>query len=165
MATEVDGSNPLVRSRTSAAEELDEFPSAPTRRSLRRVLPGASLAVDGRPVAPVEVAVGAVGRGRGLLGRDVIHGALVLWPTSSVHTFAMVQPIDVAFCDRRWRVVAVRRLPPRRVSRPRPSARLVVEAAATAFDAWGLRPGSHLAIVPGPDPDHAVASSGRRRGG
>lgn len=162
MATEVDGSNPLVRSRTSAAEELDAFPGAPTRRSLRRILPGASLVVDGRPVAPVEVASGAVARGRGLLGRDVIVGALVLWPTSSVHTFAMVEPIDVAFCDRRWRVVTVRRLPPGRVTRPRPNSRLVVEAAASSFDGWGLGPGSRLAIAPGPVLGHPAASPGRR---
>jgi len=97
-------------------------------------------------VAPVEVADGFGARGRGLLGRDGIDGAMLLAPAGSVHTFAMRFTIDVALCDRSLRVVAVRTLPPSRLTRPRMRARAVVEAEAGAFARWQLRPGSQLSI-------------------
>ena len=99
-------------------------------------------------MAPAEVADGFRSRGRGLLGRDGIDGAFLLSPASSVHTFGMRFTIDVALCDRSMRVVAVRRLAPGRMTRPRRRARLVVEAEAGSFDRWGLRPGSQLWLGP-----------------
>lgn len=104
------------------------------------------LRVHGRTVAPLEVAQGFGPRGRGLLGRDEIEGALFLDSVSSIHTFGMRFAIDVAFCDRAGWVHDVRWLPPGRVSRPRWRARTVLEAEAGAFERWGLRPGSRLEV-------------------
>lgn len=116
------------------------------------------LVVDGRAVAPAEVASGPTGRGRGLLGRDGVTGAFVL-RAGSVHTIGMRFALDVAFCARtgrppagpggeaELRVVAVATLPPGRISRPRGRARHVVEAAAGSFSAWGLGPGSRVQVV------------------
>jgi uncharacterized membrane protein (UPF0127 family) len=104
------------------------------------------LIVDGRAVAPLEVAVGALARARGLLGRDGIEGALLLRPAGSVHTFGMRFPIDVALCTRDLRVVRVRMLPPGRLTLPRREVHVVVEAAAGAFTAWGLDAGGQLRI-------------------
>jgi len=85
-------------------------------------------------------------RTRGLLGRDGIEGAILLRPERSVHTIRMRFAIDVAFCDRDLRVVDVVTMAPNRVGRPRVSARAVVEAAAGAFEAWGVVPGSRLGV-------------------
>ncbi|MGI8755518.1 MAG: DUF192 domain-containing protein [Acidimicrobiales bacterium] len=110
------------------------------------------LSVDGTAVAAVEVATSRRTRARGLLGRTGVDGALVLAPASSVHTFAMAFPIDVAFCRRTDRpgaflVDAVRTLPPSRMTRPRIRARMVIEAEAGAFSRWGLVRGSRVEIV------------------
>jgi uncharacterized membrane protein (UPF0127 family) len=108
------------------------------------------LVVDGRIVAPIEMTAGFGERGRGLLGRDGADGALLLRRTSSIHTLGMRFSIDVAFCDRDLTVVAVRRLDPGHLSRPRLHARTVIEAEAGAFDRWGLRPGSCLGVISEP---------------
>ncbi|MEO8476979.1 MAG: DUF192 domain-containing protein [Actinomycetota bacterium] len=73
-------------------------------------------------------------RDRGFLPPD--H-AMLFPRCRSVHTFGMRFPITVAFVDARWRVVAVRRLPPGRLAWPRLGARSVVECPAGA----DLRPG------------------------
>jgi uncharacterized membrane protein (UPF0127 family) len=106
------------------------------------------LVVDGRDVAPVEIATSGRARRRGLLGRSGLTGAFVLRPAASVHTFGMRFAIDVACCDRSGVVVAVRTLPPGRVTRPRPLARTVIEAEAGAFARWGLAVGSTVRVAP-----------------
>ena len=45
-------------------------------------------------------------------------------------------------------MVAVRTLPHGRMTRPRPGARLVVEAEAGAFARWALTPGSRISLGP-----------------
>jgi uncharacterized membrane protein (UPF0127 family) len=108
------------------------------------------LLVDGRPVAPLEVAADRRARARGLLGRDEVAGALWLEPVRSVHTFGMRISLDVALCDASGRVLRViAPLPPRRVTVPRRGVRTVVEAGAGAFARWGLTPGSQLSAGPG----------------
>lgn len=104
---------------------------------------------DGEVLAALEVAEGAAGRARGLLGRDGIEGAILIRPARSVHTLGMRFPIDVAFCDRDMTVVDTVRMPRHRVGRPRLRACCVVEAEAGAFDRWALRPGDHLEIKGG----------------
>ena len=104
------------------------------------------LLCDGRRVAPLELAISLAARSRGLLGRDGIEGAILLHPTSSVHTLRMRFPIDVAFCDRDLRVIGAITMAPNRVGRPRLGARSVLEAHADAFQAWGLKAGSQLGI-------------------
>ncbi len=103
---------------------------------------------DGPPVArvPLEIATSYRARTTGLLGRDSLDGALLLSPANSVHTFRMRMPIDVAYLDRRLRVLAVRTMPPGRLGRPRLRARHVLEAEAGAMKGWGLRVGARLSI-------------------
>ncbi|MFI2423879.1 DUF192 domain-containing protein [Streptomyces sp. NPDC018955] len=95
---------------------------------------------------PLEVAASYRARTRGLLGRDSLDGALLLSPANSVHTFRMRMPIDVAYLDRRLRVIAVRTMPPGRLGLPRPRARHVLEAEAGAMEGWGLRVGARVEV-------------------
>ncbi|GHE95112.1 hypothetical protein GCM10018789_25310 [Streptomyces werraensis] len=87
---------------------------------------------------PLEIAASYRARTRGLLGRESLEGALLLSPANSIHTFRMRMPIDVAYLDRRLRVLDVRTMPPGRLGRPRVRARHVVEAEAGAMAGWGL---------------------------
>jgi uncharacterized membrane protein (UPF0127 family) len=104
------------------------------------------LVVDGRVQAPVEVVSGSWARSRGLLGRDGLTGALWLQPCRQVHTFGMRFSVDVAYVDRRGRVLAVHRMSPGRLARPHLRARAVVEAEAGAFAAWSLAPESTVRV-------------------
>ncbi|MFC9848797.1 DUF192 domain-containing protein [Streptomyces sp. NPDC060223] len=98
---------------------------------------------------PLELAESARARGRGLLGRDGIEGALLLSPANSVHTLGMRFAIDVAQLDREFRVLAVRTMRPGRVGLPRPRARHVLEAEAGAMERWGVRRGVRLVVQAG----------------
>lgn len=83
---------------------------------------------------------------RGLLGREAIKGALVLMPCRQVHTLGMRAPLDVAFCDAGGTVLRVDTLGTWRVSRVVWRSRFVVEAAAGAFERWGIQPGQALEV-------------------
>ena len=104
------------------------------------------LVREGEVLASVEVAQRPRQRVRGLLGRDVVEGGMVLRPCRQVHTVGMRFPIDVAFCDRDGRVLRVATVPPWRLTRPVWRAGFVIEAAAGAFDRWRLRPGDHVEV-------------------
>jgi uncharacterized membrane protein (UPF0127 family) len=106
------------------------------------------LVRDGEVLGPLEIATSFRDRSRGLLGRDGIEGALLLRPALSVHTFRMRFPIDVAFCDRRMRVIDTVTMAPNRPGRPRLRARSVLEAEAGAFRRWGLAKGDQLDVRP-----------------
>ncbi len=95
----------------------------------------------------VEVAVAPVARVRGLLGRDGLDGALLIPRCHGVHTLGMRFAIDVAFLDRRGRVVAVV-APMRRwrLGRMRVRAAQVLEAEAGAFDRWTLAVGDVVEV-------------------
>jgi uncharacterized membrane protein (UPF0127 family) len=95
----------------------------------------------------LEIAGSYRARTKGLLGRDSIDGAILLSPANSVHTFRMRMSIDVAYLDRRLRVIAVRTMRPGLLGMPRLRARHVVEARAGVMDEWGVRPGALLEIV------------------
>lgn len=102
---------------------------------------------DGDVLASLEVASGPVGRGRGLLGRDALDGALLLMPAMSVHTLGMRFPIDVAYCDAELQVLAmVPGMRPWRMGAPRLKARAVIEAEAGMFERWKLRVGDQLEV-------------------
>jgi uncharacterized membrane protein (UPF0127 family) len=101
---------------------------------------------EGAVTVPLEIAASYRARTRGLLGRDSLDGAMLLSPASSVHTFRMRMPIDVAYLDRHLRVVAVRTMPPGRLGRPRLRARHVLEAEAGAMARWGLRVGVRVSF-------------------
>lgn len=136
---------------------------------LRLAGPGGSDHREGRPDdagrtngpgIPLEIAASYRARTRGLLGRTGITGALLLTPAASVHTLGMRFPIDVAYLDRRMRVLAVRTMPPGRLGRPRLRARHVLEAEAGAMAAWGLVPGSTVTVETA-----AQTKTGRSAGG
>ncbi|MEV5152840.1 DUF192 domain-containing protein [Streptomyces werraensis] len=95
---------------------------------------------------PLEIAASYRARTRGLLGRESLEGALLLSPANSIHTFRMRMPIDVAYLDRRLRVLDVRTMPPGRLGRPRVRARHVVEAEAGAMAVWGLDVGAVVEV-------------------
>jgi uncharacterized membrane protein (UPF0127 family) len=86
---------------------------------------------------------------RGLLGRDGLEGALLLRPANSVHSIGMRFDLDVAFLDQDGVVLRTVRLRRHRATRIVPRARSVLEAEAGAFEAWGLRAGDRLVVVPG----------------
>ncbi|WP_328659137.1 DUF192 domain-containing protein [Streptomyces sp. NBC_00334] len=102
--------------------------------------PGAGVRV------PLEVAASYRARSKGLLGRSAVDGAMLLTPASGVHTFRMRIPIDVAYLDRRFTVVAVRTMRPGRLGLPRLRSRHVLEAEAGAMAGWGLRVGVRVEI-------------------
>jgi hypothetical protein len=100
----------------------------------------------GRLLPRVWRASNAWERLRGLLGRAPLgpDEALLIEPCSSVHTFGMRYPIDLAYLDRHGRVLrVVPRVRPRRLS-ARPGARATLEMAAGAAEVLGLRPGERL---------------------
>lgn len=103
--------------------------------------------VTGERIARCERAHSFAERSRGLLGRDGVDGVLLLDPASSVHTFGMRFPIDVAFCDRGLQVLAIVTMQRNRLGRPRLRSRVVLEAEAGNFAHWGVRVGDRLAVV------------------
>jgi len=108
----------------------------------------ASLVRGGEVLGPLEVASDPAARLKGLLGRDGIDGALLLPGCRSVHTLGMRFAIDVAFLDRRGRVVGlVAPMRRWRVGRARWRARQVLEAEAGAFERWHLALGDLLEFL------------------
>ena len=108
-----------------------------------------TLLVEGdewRRVAALVVADSSAARMRGLLGLDGTDSAMLLTPASSIHTFGMRFAIDAGFCRPDLTVVTTLRLVPQRVTRPRRGVTHVIEAAAGAFDRWGVRAGTRLAV-------------------
>lgn len=95
---------------------------------------------------PLEIAASYRARRKGLLGRDSVDGAMLLSPANSVHTFRMRMAIDVAYLDRRMKVLAVRTMPPGRLGMPRLRARHVLEAKAGAMARWGVRVGIRVEV-------------------
>ena len=112
----------------------------------------------------VEVTQSRAERMRGLRGRDRLasgHGLLI--PNArSVHTFGMRLPIEVAFLDETMKVIAVRRMRPGRLGRPRIRARHVLECTLGE----GPSPGERLTVPGGrgPTPIYSSLPPGRERG-
>ncbi|MFE9613683.1 DUF192 domain-containing protein [Streptomyces sp. NPDC006012] len=103
----------------------------------------------GEVSVPLEIAASYRARTHGLLGREAVHGAIMLSPAGSVHTFGMRIPIDVAYLDRRLNVIAVRTMKPGRLGLPRLRSRHVLEAEAGAMAGWGVRAGGTVEITAG----------------
>ncbi|MGZ4132064.1 MAG: DUF192 domain-containing protein [Actinomycetota bacterium] len=101
-------------------------------------------------------------RVRGLRGTERLDDGegLLLERCRSVHTFAMRFPIDAVLLDRRWRVVRVVRMRPRRLLLPRLGVRHVLEVAEGAGPRPGLRLRSSPA-GPGSRPTPGAQSSDR----
>lgn len=102
------------------------------------------LLVDGRDVAPVEIARTNRQRRRGLLGREGLEGGFVLSPCRQVHTYRMRFDLDVAYLDRHGDVLVVRPLPRGSMGPLRWRSRSILEAEAGAFASWGLSPESRV---------------------
>lgn len=106
------------------------------------------LVVDGRAVAPLEIASTARERGRGLLGRTGLEGALWLLGCRHVHSMRMKFAIDVADIDASGTVVAVQVLRPNRFARFHWRTRSVLEAEAGSFAEWGISAGVVISVSP-----------------
>ncbi len=115
------------------------------------------LVVDGRPVAALEVARTRRARGRGLLGRDGIDGALWLPGVRSVHAIGMRFALDVAWIGADGRVVRIATLPPGRLTGWHRAAGML-EAERGAFARWSLDVGSRV------DPVDGDSAAARRDG-
>ncbi|MGX9883841.1 DUF192 domain-containing protein [Streptomyces sp. NPDC002276] len=100
----------------------------------------------GAVAVPLEFATSYRARTKGLLGRDGIDGAMLLSPASSVHTFRMRFPIDVAYLNRKLEVVAVHTMRPGRLGLPRVRSRHVLEAEAGVMAGWGVRVGVRVTV-------------------
>jgi uncharacterized protein len=112
---------------------------------------GLRNARTGLPIATnVMTAFDSATRRRGLLGRDSLPAgdAMVIAPSSLVHTFGMRFPIDVLFVARSGLVLKARRaLPPRRIA-GRLGSFAVVELAVGQIDASGTRAGDTVVVTP-----------------
>ncbi len=104
------------------------------------------LVVDGIDVAHAEIAATPAARRKGLLQRDSIDGAMWFPGIRAVHTMRMRFTIDVAHVGPDGRVLGMRTMKPNHLGRWNPGAAGVLEAAAGAFDTWGLRPGSKISV-------------------
>jgi len=120
-------------------------PDDPVPATRRGSVGGSWLVRDGVVLASLEVAHGARGRAKGLLGRDGIDGAILLDPCRSVHTLGMRFVIDVAFCTHDLEVVRLVTLPPGRAAVSLRS-RCAIEAAGGAMGEWGVRVGDRFEI-------------------
>jgi len=88
-------------------------------------------------------------RRKGLLDHDSLAdgSAMIIAPTSAIHTFAMRFAIDVMFVSRDGRVLKVRRhVKPRRLAAAW-RAFAVVELAAGAAERSDTRPGDQLQLT------------------
>ena len=104
------------------------------------------LVRDGEVLAAAELASSRRARGKGLLGRDGIDGAIVLRPCRQVHTIGMRFPIDVAYLDESGVVIKTLQMHRHRVGIPVWRGSHVIEAEAGAFARWGLRVGDVIDI-------------------
>jgi hypothetical protein len=107
-----------------------------------------SLLVDGNRVAGLEIAATARARGKGLLGRTGLDGALLLRPCRHVHTMRMKFTIDVANLDKTGTVISVETLRPNRFARFHRRTRTIVEAEGGAFAAWDVKAGVLIRALP-----------------
>ncbi len=104
------------------------------------------LVTEGRVLASCESATQRRTKGRGLLGRDSIEGALVLTNCRWVHTLGMRFALDVAYLDEKGIVVKTVHMRRQRVGAPVWRARAVIEAQEGAFGRWGLRVGDVVEV-------------------
>jgi uncharacterized membrane protein (UPF0127 family) len=104
------------------------------------------LVTEGRVLASCESPIDRRSRGRGLLGRDGIEGAMVLTSCRWVHTVGMRFPLDVAYVDGNGVVVKTVHMHRHRIGAPVWRAKAVIEAQEGAFGRWGLRVGDVVEI-------------------
>ena len=112
-------------------------------------------AYTGVPLATtVEAAFDSASRKRGLLGRDGLarRHAIVIAPTSAIHTFFMRFAIDVVFAAKDGTVVALRKsLRPWRIA-VAPRAFCAIELEAGSIDRDSVAVGDRLVVRTGASP-------------
>jgi uncharacterized protein len=104
------------------------------------------LVTEGRVLASCESVTQRRAKGRGLLGRESIEGAMVLSGCRWVHTLGMRFALDVAYVDEKGIVVKTVHMRRNRVGAPVWRARTVIEAQEGAFGRWGLRVGDVVEV-------------------
>ncbi len=104
------------------------------------------LVSNGTVLASAEHATSHADRGKGLLGRTSIEGAMVFDRTRWVHTIGMKFAIDVAHLDADGVVIRISHMPPNRIGSFVHKAARVVEAQGGAFERWGLQLGDVVEI-------------------
>ncbi|PIQ88936.1 MAG: hypothetical protein COV72_05695 [Candidatus Omnitrophica bacterium CG11_big_fil_rev_8_21_14_0_20_42_13] len=102
------------------------------------------------PVAErAEIAENAFSRMKGLLGRKLLNKscALIIKPTSSIHTFFMKFPIDIAFLDKNNKILKIKHgvMPFRFISCPL-GAKITIELPSGTLKASNTEIGDILAI-------------------
>ncbi len=105
------------------------------------------MATNFHRIQEIEVAWGFWSRFRGWMGKKPLPQgtALLICPCSSIHTFFMREPIDVAFLDRSGRVLSViEGLRPWRVSPWIRKAVAVLEMPAFGARISGIKEGEKL---------------------
>ena len=130
--------SPLLRSKPSGAESRGESPFALTNTRNNQIVARTLL-----------TAFDSASRRKGLLDHDSLpdESAMIIAPTSAIHTFAMRFAIDVMFVSRDGRVLKVRRrVKPRRLAAAW-RAFAVVELAAGAAERSDTRPGDQLQLT------------------
>jgi uncharacterized protein len=99
------------------------------------------LVSNGTVLASALLAESHADRGKGLLGRTGVEGAIVLERTRWVHTMGMRFAIDVAHLDADGIVLRIGCMPPHRIGAFVREASRVVEAEHGAFERWRLHVG------------------------
>jgi uncharacterized membrane protein (UPF0127 family) len=128
--------SPLLRSGSSRAESGQPPPALTNTRNNQVVARTLLTAFD------------SASRRKGLLDHDSLaHGsAMIIAPTSAIHTFAMRFAIDVLFVSKDGRVLkAWRHVKPRRIAAAW-RAHAVIELPAGAIDRSDTQPGDRLQI-------------------
>jgi uncharacterized protein len=113
-------------------------------RLLTLTIPDKSVTIGSR----IGLADTSLTRLFGLLGRRSLEpgSGLLIQPSSGVHTFGMMFPIDVVALDRDLRVLCVwRRLRPWRITPISLKSHSSLELAPGEIDRCGIEPGDQLA--------------------
>lgn len=109
-------------------------------------IPGKAVTIGSR----IGLADTSLSRLFGLLGKRGLEpgSGLLIRPSTGVHTFFMMFPIDVVALDRDLRTVSVwRRLPPFRLTTVSMKFHSMLELAPGEIDRCGIAPGDQLAIA------------------
>ncbi len=101
---------------------------------------------DGQVLASLEVAEGLEARLKGLSGRSLEGGGLLLRGAKLAHSLGRRSPLDVAWLDSEMTVIGLGRIRPHAMTLPRPRAASVLLAEAGAFGRWGLAVGDSLEL-------------------
>lgn len=119
------------------------FGTSPAQHSLINQRSGVTVA------ATVVTAFDSASRRRGLLGLAAMPAgqAMIIAPSSAIHTWSMRFAIDVAFITKTGRIVKIRsNVPPRRIAASF-GAFAVIELASGTLEASGTTTGDTVSLV------------------